>query len=151
MQIENNNENIQWFWSNSGFGPDPNGHYDMRLTGPEFILEGPYSIKGQILVLPIQGQGRCNFTLLNPELRVRFTGKTKVKNGKTHLYTDDLRMTFKITRWGSRFFSITWAISVSFRWNSILTNGSLFFTEWLQILRIYITVTVYWVKQRIDF
>lgn len=92
------------FVEHSGFGPDPNGHYEMRLTGPQFILEGPYSIKGQILILPVQGQGRCNFTLENPELFVRFTGKSKVKNGKTHLYTDDLRMTFKITRFvsGSR-------------------------------------------------
>lgn len=82
----------------SGFGPDPNGLYEMRLKGPQFILEGPYSMKGQILVLPVQGQGHCNFTLENPELHVKFTGKTKQKNGKVHLYTDDLRMTFTITK-----------------------------------------------------
>lgn len=81
-----------------GFGPDPNGQYEMRLKGPLFILKGPYTINGRILVLPIQGSGVSNFTLENPELHVKWTGKSKVKNGKTHLYTDDLRMTFKITR-----------------------------------------------------
>lgn len=70
----------------------------MKLKGPQFVLEGPYTIKGQILILPIQGQGNCTFTLENPELHVKFTGKTKQKGTKTHLYTDDLRMTFKITK-----------------------------------------------------
>lgn len=102
VKSENNNFILFFFivfvFKNSGFGPDPNGHYEMRFTGPQFILEGPYTMKGQILILPVQGQGKCNFTLDNPELFVRFTGKSKVKNGKTHLYTDDLRMTFKITR-----------------------------------------------------
>ncbi|XP_055327033.1 protein takeout-like [Sitodiplosis mosellana] len=81
-----------------GFGPDPNGQYEMRAKGPLFILKGPYTINGRILVLPIQGNGISNFTLENPELHIKWTGKSKVKNGKTHLYTDDLRMTFKITR-----------------------------------------------------
>lgn len=53
---------------------------------------------GQILILPVRGNGMSNFTLSNPELHVQFTGKTKKKNSKTILYTDDLRMTFKITR-----------------------------------------------------
>lgn len=43
--------------------------------------------------------GVSNFSLENPELHVKWTGKSKVKNGKTHLYTDDLRMTFKISRY----------------------------------------------------
>ncbi|XP_031638094.1 protein takeout-like [Contarinia nasturtii] len=85
-------------YSVKGFGEDPRGQYEMKLRGPYFILKGPYNIKGQILVLPIQGRGVSNFTLLNPELHVIWTGKTKKKNGKTHLYTDDLKMTFKITR-----------------------------------------------------
>lgn len=86
------------YFIDSGFGPNPNDHYEMRFRGPQLVLEGPYAMKGQILVLPVQGQGKCNFTLENPELTVRFTGKSKQKNGKVHLYTDDLRMTFKITR-----------------------------------------------------
>lgn len=70
----------------------------MRLKGPVFVLTGPYTIQGRILILPIQGQGKSNFTLENPELVVKWTGKTKQKNGKTHLFTDDLRMSFKITK-----------------------------------------------------
>lgn len=87
-----------FFFPQRGFNRDPHGVYEMRLKGPQFILEGPYTIKGQILVLPIQGQGHSNFTLDNPEMHIRFTGKTKKKNGKIHLYTDDLKMTFKITK-----------------------------------------------------
>lgn len=70
----------------------------MRLKGPKFELKGPYTINGRILVLPVQGQGQCTFLLENPELHVRWNGKTKEKNGKTILYTDDLRLTFKISR-----------------------------------------------------
>lgn len=81
-----------------GFGENPNGQYELRLRGPSFVLKGPYTINGRILILPIQGQGSSNFTLENPELHVKFTGKTRQKNGKVHLYTDDLRMTFKISR-----------------------------------------------------
>lgn len=82
-----------------GFQENPRGHYDMKFKGPQLKLTGPYSMHGQILVLPVRGSGISNFTLSNPELHVRFTGKTKEKNGKIHLYTDDLRMTFKITKW----------------------------------------------------
>lgn len=71
----------------------------MRFKGPLLILSGPYSINGKILILPIQGNGLSNFTLYDPELHIRFTGKVKNKDGKVHLYTDDLRMTFKISKW----------------------------------------------------
>lgn len=81
-----------------GFGENPRGHYDIRFKGPKLALVGPYTMHGQILVLPIRGNGISNFTLSNPELHVRFTGKTREKNGKTHLYTDNLRLTFKVSR-----------------------------------------------------
>lgn len=81
-----------------GFQENPEGKYEMKLHGPEFKLDGPYIIHGRILVLPIQGHGMSNFTLSNPELHVKFTGKTQRKHNKVHLYTDDLRMTFKITK-----------------------------------------------------
>lgn len=81
-----------------GFVENPKGYYEMRLRGPQLNLIGPYSIHGQILILPVRGSGMSNFTLSNPELHVQFTGKTKKKNSKTILYTDDLRMTFKITK-----------------------------------------------------
>jgi len=86
-----------------GFGENPNGQYELRFKGPAFVLKGPYTINGRILVLPIQGNGVSNFTLEHPELHVKFTGKTRTKNGKVHLYTDDLRMTFKIHRMQAHF------------------------------------------------
>lgn len=35
---------------------------------------------------------------MDPELHIKFTGKAKRKHGKTHLFTDDLKLTFKISR-----------------------------------------------------
>lgn len=34
----------------------------------------------------------------NPELLVRFTGRSEMRNGKEYLTTNDLRLTFDITR-----------------------------------------------------
>lgn len=47
----------------SGFGKDPTGKYEFRMTGPVLHLVGPYTISGQVLILPIQGKGHSNMTL----------------------------------------------------------------------------------------
>jgi len=82
----------------SGFQQNPEGRYKMIFKGPQLVLAGPYTISGRVLVLPIQGTGHSNFTLENPELIILFTGKTKTVKNKQVLYTDDLKLTFKITR-----------------------------------------------------
>lgn len=48
---------------NSGFNEKPEGKYEIRLKGPRTVLFGPYSVKGRILILPIQGTGISNITL----------------------------------------------------------------------------------------
>lgn len=47
----------------SGFGNEPTGKYELRLKGPDLHLVGPYTISGQVLILPIQGKGHSNMTL----------------------------------------------------------------------------------------
>lgn len=56
-----------WFYlnekKNSGFNEKPEGKYEIRLKGSRTVLFGPYSVKGRILILPIQGSGISNITL----------------------------------------------------------------------------------------
>lgn len=40
-------------------------------------------------------------TLVNPDLLIKFTGKTETRNGKEYMYTDNLKLTFTITRYRS--------------------------------------------------
>lgn len=82
----------------SGFQADPVGQYELRLKGSALYLIGPYTISGRILILPIQGEGMSNMTLVSPDLLIKFTGKTEKRNGKEYLYTDNLKLTFTITR-----------------------------------------------------
>lgn len=104
-----------------GFSRQPAGEYEFRLKGPVLHLVGPYTISGQVLVLPIQGKGHSNMTLcelgahsigsrgpnngseclnrtVNPELLVRFTGRSEMRNGKEYLVPTNLNLTFDITR-----------------------------------------------------
>lgn len=47
----------------SGFSKEPAGKYEFRMKGPALHLVGPYTISGQVLILPIQGKGHSNMTL----------------------------------------------------------------------------------------
>lgn len=51
----------------SGFGPNPNTKHGLKCRGPFLVLQGPYTINGRILVLPINGNGISNFTLGKPQ------------------------------------------------------------------------------------
>lgn len=61
-------------------------------------LVGPYTISGRVLILPIQGTGMSNLTLANPDLLVTFKGKSEIRNGKEYLTTENLKLTFEISR-----------------------------------------------------
>lgn len=82
----------------SGFQKNPVGEYELRLKGPVLYLVGPYTISGRVLILPIQGTGLSNMTLSNPDILMRFTGKSETRNGKEYLTTDNLKLTFDISR-----------------------------------------------------
>lgn len=109
---------IIWFWLCSGFQENPEGKYQLEFKGPVLTLIGPYTIEGRVLLLPIQGTGASNITigrrtsyrwrrlskhfsyefLVDPNLKVTFTGKTKTRKGKVYLQTDDLKYTFTTSR-----------------------------------------------------
>lgn len=86
------------FYSIKGFQKDNQGAYEIKLKGPVIYLIGPYKISGRVLILPIQGEGKSNITLVAPDLTIKFTGKTTTRNGKEYLYTDDLKLVFTIER-----------------------------------------------------
>lgn len=133
-----------------GFGENPEGKYEMRLNGPKLVLKGPYDISGQILILPIQGKGNSTFVLDNPELLVKWTGKTHAKHNKVHLYTDDLRLTFKITRW------VILAVKMNLLVLERKYNLFVFTFNYKKIECKHISATCsmetkHWAKQRTDF
>jgi hypothetical protein len=48
-------------------------------------LIGDYMMKGQILVLPIDGEGKCNVTMVNPNVYTQMKGKYFEKDGEKYL------------------------------------------------------------------
>lgn len=48
-------------------------------------LLGQYTMKGKILVLPIDGAGKCNVTLVDPTVRIDIRGNYFQKEGETYL------------------------------------------------------------------
>lgn len=70
----------------------------MYLKSPQVALIGDYSINGRILVLPIQGEGKCNLTLDNMDISIKWTGNSVTKNGKEYLQTDKFKFVFDTSR-----------------------------------------------------
>lgn len=76
----------------SGFTDDPAGQNEIQLTFPRLELISPYSMDGRVLILPVQGNGDSNLTLINSEGSIKFTGKPVEKNGKVYMQTDNLQL-----------------------------------------------------------
>lgn len=55
-------------------------------------LIGDYTMNGQILVLPIQGAGRCNITMLDVTAYVDMKGSYMEKNGEQYVHIDGFRI-----------------------------------------------------------
>jgi len=91
------------FYSFKGFQKGDHGVHEIKLRGPVLNWIGPYKISGRMLILPIQGEGMSNLTLVGPDLTITFTGKTTTRNGKEYLYIDDMKLTFTIERFHTYF------------------------------------------------
>lgn len=61
-------------------------------------LSGRYKISGKVLVLPIQGDGKCNLTLKDVKAKIAVHGKELKKDGKTYMQIEKLKFTFDTTR-----------------------------------------------------
>jgi len=82
----------------TGFQRDPNGKYSLHCKGPALYLVGPYKISGRVLVLPIQGVGKSNITLVEPEISMTFDGKSIKRGNNEHLAIENAKLTFKVNR-----------------------------------------------------
>ncbi|XP_055327032.1 protein takeout-like [Sitodiplosis mosellana] len=82
----------------TGFQKDPNGKYSLACKGPALYLVGPYKISGRVLVLPIQGVGKSNITLVEPEITMTFDGKGIKRGNNEHLAIENAKLTFKVNR-----------------------------------------------------
>lgn len=70
-----------------GFERDFDGKkMEIKVKFPgSVVLAGNYKISGQVLILPIQGNGNCNLTLNNFDFVIKFLPKAVVRNGQTYL------------------------------------------------------------------
>ncbi|XP_046665226.1 protein takeout-like [Homalodisca vitripennis] len=63
----------------------------IEIDGP-IMLQGDYTINGKVLVLPIQGTGRCNITLVNPKGEItELIAKPLTKDGKDFAQVTSLK------------------------------------------------------------
>uniref|UniRef100_A0A1B6IS95 Protein takeout-like n=1 Tax=Homalodisca liturata TaxID=320908 RepID=A0A1B6IS95_9HEMI len=65
------------------------------VDGPISLL-GDYKIKGKVLVLPIEGSGRCNITLVNPKGEItEMQAKPVTRGGKEYVQVTSLKFVVK--------------------------------------------------------
>ncbi|EDW83868.2 uncharacterized protein Dwil_GK13451 [Drosophila willistoni] len=81
-----------------GFGKDLAKKHELLFHAPSLRLEGPYDIKGQVLVLPISGSGKSNITLVKPDFIASFVGKPVVKDGQTYMEATNFKLNTKAER-----------------------------------------------------
>ncbi|CAG9767765.1 unnamed protein product [Ceutorhynchus assimilis] len=60
---------------------------------PELRLEADYTMKGQVLLLPIVGNGPCNVTLVNMRIKHKMNFEYIEKKGKTYMKALDFKVT----------------------------------------------------------
>ncbi|KAG5676048.1 hypothetical protein PVAND_005902 [Polypedilum vanderplanki] len=70
---------------------------DLKYTQPIFQMIGKYTTEGKVLVLPVQGDGNCNITLVNNDCHVKLLTKKIEKNGKSYMQIDKIKFNFDTT------------------------------------------------------
>jgi hypothetical protein len=82
----------------SGFQADPERNkLEIKFKTPLGVIEGPYSINGKILVLPIQGKGNIKLELQNLDITLKFLTKKVVKNGKIFMEIEKSKFSYDVT------------------------------------------------------
>uniref|UniRef100_A0A182QFP2 Haemolymph juvenile hormone binding protein n=1 Tax=Anopheles farauti TaxID=69004 RepID=A0A182QFP2_9DIPT len=86
----------------SGFTANPT-KMDMSLLVPVASLVGGYKINGKVLILPIQGEGASNMTMVNCDISLKWTGNLVERNGKQFYQVDKFKVHFDTTRFYMNF------------------------------------------------
>ncbi|GAB0091619.1 hypothetical protein DMENIID0001_064750 [Sergentomyia squamirostris] len=82
----------------TGFKDVDQQNIGITFKAPSVSLCGPYTIKGKILVLPIEGKGDSNITVVNATITMRFKGALVTKNNKEYLQLSNAKVAFTTTR-----------------------------------------------------
>ncbi|KAL9888502.1 protein takeout-like [Glossina fuscipes fuscipes] len=75
-----------------GFGKDLATKHEVIFKMPRVTLVGNYAISGKILIFPVQGEGTCNVTMVDPEFRISFKGIPEEKDGNTFMKLTNFRL-----------------------------------------------------------
>lgn len=82
----------------TGFQKDPEKNkLEMSFKTPLGTLTGPYSIKGQMLILPIAGKGNCTMKLENLDIHLKFLTKKVQKGDKIYMEIVKQKMMFEVS------------------------------------------------------
>ncbi|XP_037951283.1 protein takeout-like [Teleopsis dalmanni] len=65
---------------------------EVEAEVPSLSLEGPYSINGKVLVLPIVGKGDCKIILDNTHIAAKIKLKPVQKSGKTYAEVESIKL-----------------------------------------------------------
>uniref|UniRef100_A0A182TNZ6 Uncharacterized protein n=1 Tax=Anopheles melas TaxID=34690 RepID=A0A182TNZ6_9DIPT len=81
----------------NGFTSNPT-KMEMNLLVPVASLVGGYRINGKVLILPIQGEGNSNMTMVNCDISLKWTGKLVDKSGQQFYQVDKFKVHFDTSR-----------------------------------------------------
>ncbi|KAM7360218.1 protein takeout-like [Cochliomyia hominivorax] len=73
-----------------GFERDLIKNHEIIFQVPQLHITGDYSIKGKVIVLPVEGSGKHDITLDDVTLVMQFSGTPYIRNGRTYMRIDDL-------------------------------------------------------------
>nr|XP_013111117.1 unnamed protein product [Stomoxys calcitrans] len=79
------------FTAIKGFQADLSGRTELIATIPELRLKGHYKIDGQILVLPIKGEGDMEIVISGAQSNYSFDMKPNEKKGKIHAVVEHVK------------------------------------------------------------
>uniref|UniRef100_D3TQK8 Takeout n=1 Tax=Glossina morsitans morsitans TaxID=37546 RepID=D3TQK8_GLOMM len=70
----------------TGFGKDLTKKHSITIQVPGAVsLLGDYVLSGKVLILPIQGEGKSNLTLVNTVFSIDFVGMADEKDGEVYM------------------------------------------------------------------
>uniref|UniRef100_A0A1B0BD96 Haemolymph juvenile hormone binding protein n=1 Tax=Glossina palpalis gambiensis TaxID=67801 RepID=A0A1B0BD96_9MUSC len=77
----------------AGFGKDLAKKHSITIQVPGSVsLIGDYVLSGKVLILPIQGEGQSNLTLVNPVFGIDFVGVADEKDGDVYMKLKDFHL-----------------------------------------------------------
>lgn len=65
---------------------------------PMVSLNGDYKIKGKVLVLPIQGDGKSSMKFENLDIIIKYKPRVITKNGRVYIQTEKFKLDFETSR-----------------------------------------------------